>query len=92
MCYNLVPSKYPPQKCDGIRPICGQCTRTNRPDDCEYTNGQGRSKVEILEENIARIDARIFELEHPDVVFGEPVHLYYPYTQPEPGKYIRKIS
>ncbi|KAI0833592.1 hypothetical protein BC628DRAFT_1414358 [Trametes gibbosa] len=55
-------------RCDGIRPICGQCIRTNREIDCEYTDGPGPSPTQVLEEQIARLESRIRELEHPELV------------------------
>ncbi|KAF8916513.1 hypothetical protein CPB85DRAFT_287571 [Mucidula mucida] len=69
-------------RCDGARPICGQCSRSRRPDDCQYTD-QGRSRMEILEESIARVEARIYELENPQVSenIGSPILLHQPYLQ-----------
>ncbi|KAJ7494367.1 hypothetical protein B0H11DRAFT_2277116 [Mycena galericulata] len=61
-CFNCRRRKM---RCDGARPICGQCEKANRPDDCEYTNGQKRARAEILQEDINRVESRIFELEHP---------------------------
>ncbi|KAI0775118.1 hypothetical protein BD413DRAFT_653678 [Trametes elegans] len=55
-------------KCDGIRPVCGQCVRTNREVDCEYTDGPGPSPTQVLEEQITRLESRIRELEHPESV------------------------
>ncbi|KAI0325291.1 hypothetical protein GY45DRAFT_1330474 [Cubamyces sp. BRFM 1775] len=55
-------------RCDGARPICGQCIRTNREIDCEYTDGPGPSPTQVLEEQIARLESRIRELEHPELV------------------------
>ncbi|KAI0636017.1 hypothetical protein C8Q77DRAFT_608668 [Trametes polyzona] len=55
-------------RCDGVRPVCGQCIRTNREIDCEYTDGPGPSPTQILEEQIARLESRIRELEHPELV------------------------
>ncbi|KAF9012985.1 hypothetical protein BDZ89DRAFT_1046866 [Hymenopellis radicata] len=76
-------------RCDGARPVCTPCSHTSTPEDCEYTDKQGRSRSEILEENIARVEARIYELEHPEAASAEPVYLHYPYLQrdpvPEPG-------
>ncbi|KAF9015955.1 hypothetical protein BDZ89DRAFT_1141812 [Hymenopellis radicata] len=71
-------------RCDGARPICGQCSRSRRPDDCQYTD-QGRSRMEILEESIARVEARIHELENPQVSenIGSPILLHQPYLQRE---------
>ena len=54
-----------PQRCDGNQPICGQCDRAGRAEDCEYTTGQERSKVQILEDNISQLEARIQELQNP---------------------------
>ncbi|KAI1796900.1 hypothetical protein LXA43DRAFT_985034 [Ganoderma leucocontextum] len=55
-------------RCDGTRPICGQCTRANREADCEYTDGPGPSPTQMLEDQIARLESRIRELEHPELV------------------------
>ncbi|KAI0367956.1 hypothetical protein BV20DRAFT_1054354 [Pilatotrama ljubarskyi] len=55
-------------RCDGARPVCGQCIRTNREVDCEYTDGPGPSPTQVLEEQIARLESRIRELEHPELV------------------------
>ncbi|TCD67723.1 hypothetical protein EIP91_012022 [Steccherinum ochraceum] len=53
-------------KCDCVRPVCGQCVRFNRERDCEFTDGDQRSRTQILEENIAVLQARLRVLEHPD--------------------------
>ncbi len=66
--------------------MCTPCSRTSTPEDCEYTDKQGRSRSEILEENIARVEARIYELEHPEAAYGEPVYLHYPYLRSDPGE------
>lgn len=50
-------------KCDCARPFCGQCIRFSRERDCEYTDGDQRSRTEILEENIAVLQARVRQLE-----------------------------
>ncbi|KAF8997582.1 hypothetical protein BDQ17DRAFT_1248425 [Cyathus striatus] len=70
-------------RCDGARPVCGQCEHAGRPDDCEYVSGQERSRTQILEENISRLEARIQELQNPNV--GVPgVSLHQPYGGPSP--------
>ncbi|KIY63394.1 hypothetical protein CYLTODRAFT_138144 [Cylindrobasidium torrendii FP15055 ss-10] len=71
-------------RCDGAHPVCGPCSRTTRPTDCEYTDKQGRTRAEILEENIARVEARIFELEHPNAYSHDPIYLHNPYQQQPP--------
>ncbi|KAG0702281.1 hypothetical protein DFH29DRAFT_509309 [Suillus ampliporus] len=68
-------------RCDGNRPICGQCMRANRSDDCEYTDGQRRSRIHMLEEDIARLQARVQELEHPEQT-TPTVALHHPYSSP----------
>ncbi|KAH8105306.1 hypothetical protein BXZ70DRAFT_920252 [Cristinia sonorae] len=52
-------------KCDCVRPVCGQCVRFNREHDCEFTDGDQRSRTQILEENIAALQARLKLLESP---------------------------
>jgi hypothetical protein len=79
---TLLPAEQFSKRCDGVRPICGQCDRANRPDDCEYTDGQGRSRTQILEENISRLEARIQELENPADSMT-PIVLHQPYIQSE---------
>lgn len=64
-------------RCDGARPICGPCIRTNRQADCEYTDGPVRSPTQVLEDNIARLEARIYELENPETITPS-VTLYDP--------------
>ncbi|KAH8103333.1 hypothetical protein BXZ70DRAFT_719990 [Cristinia sonorae] len=61
-----LPCRKRKMKCDGAHPVCYQCTRKGRPDDCEYTNGQGLTRSQMLEENIALLETRIRELENAD--------------------------
>ncbi|KAJ7146419.1 hypothetical protein C8R44DRAFT_656725, partial [Mycena epipterygia] len=70
-------------RCDGRRPVCGQCLRASRSEDCEYTDNQSRSRADILEEDIIRIESRIYELEHPVEAAGSSVFLHHPYKQPQ---------
>ncbi|KAJ7636654.1 Zn(2)-Cys(6) binuclear cluster domain-containing protein [Roridomyces roridus] len=50
-------------KCDGIKPVCGQCSRSpGAADDCEYPL-EGRSRTQQLEETIKKLQSRIGELE-----------------------------
>jgi hypothetical protein len=53
---KTVPGVCLSQRCDGKQPICGQCGRAARAEDCEYTTGQEQSKVQILEGYISRLD------------------------------------
>ncbi|TFY79576.1 hypothetical protein EWM64_g4436 [Hericium alpestre] len=52
-------------RCDGVRPVCNQCANANKHDECAYTDVSTRSRTQILEENIALLQARIQELENP---------------------------
>ena len=67
------------QRCDGQRPYCGQCSLTRRPEDCEYTDRQGRTNTEILEEQFRQLKARIDELERQ--AQEAPVLLHDPYAR-----------
>ncbi|THH33327.1 hypothetical protein EUX98_g840 [Antrodiella citrinella] len=48
-------------KCDGVRPMCAQCVRADEV-ECEYTDG-GLTASQLLEQNVAHLEARIRELE-----------------------------
>lgn len=51
------------QKCDGGRPVCGPCIRSRRETECEYLDGPRPSRKQVLEEQIARLQERVQELE-----------------------------
>ena len=59
-------TRHSSQKCDGQKPICGPCLAHPRDDDCEYTDGPGRSRTKVLEDTVSRLEARLQELEHPE--------------------------
>ncbi|KAK7059371.1 hypothetical protein R3P38DRAFT_2836062 [Favolaschia claudopus] len=65
-------------KCDGIKPVCGTCRKGPRHDDCEYSDGPPRSRTKALEDTVSRLEARLYELEHPESS-TPPVRLYDPY-------------
>ncbi|KAJ3775128.1 Zn(2)-Cys(6) binuclear cluster domain-containing protein [Lentinula raphanica] len=65
-------------KCDGLRPTCTQCLKSARPGDaCEYADS-GRTRTQMLEDNISRLEARIRELEEP--TDEDAVRLHAPYN------------
>ncbi|TFK35228.1 hypothetical protein BDQ12DRAFT_655730 [Crucibulum laeve] len=79
-------------RCDGVHPICGQCDHAGRPDDCEYVVGQERSRTQILEENISRLEARIQELQNPHQA-NPSITLHQPYSHGQPsGRGSRNIA
>ncbi|EEB90774.1 hypothetical protein MPER_10976, partial [Moniliophthora perniciosa FA553] len=52
-------------KCDGVKPTCGPCIRVPKDDPCEFTDGPSRTVM--LQENLARLQARVRELEGDSV-------------------------
>ncbi|EJD07974.1 uncharacterized protein FOMMEDRAFT_150594 [Fomitiporia mediterranea MF3/22] len=66
-------------RCDGARPFCGPCSLTKKPEHCEYTDRQGRTFMEVLEERLRILKTRIRELEEQQR--DEPVLLHNPYPQ-----------
>jgi hypothetical protein len=69
-----------PQKCDGNKPVCGPCRRHPKEDECEYSDGPGRSRTKALEEQVLRLEARLQELENPEATTPS-VKLHDPYAQ-----------
>ncbi|KAJ7030697.1 Zn(2)-Cys(6) binuclear cluster domain-containing protein [Mycena alexandri] len=48
-------------KCDGARPVCGQCTRVPKEDPCEFTDTMSRTQE--LESTVQRLQFRLNELQ-----------------------------
>ncbi|KAF5381717.1 hypothetical protein D9615_005579 [Tricholomella constricta] len=72
-------------KCDGDRPSCGQCARSNGAfEDCEYP-GAGPTHTQMLEDRISHLKNRIRQLENSD----EPsnVALHNPYSRGSPPQF-----
>ncbi|KZT29098.1 hypothetical protein NEOLEDRAFT_1128652 [Neolentinus lepideus HHB14362 ss-1] len=67
-------------RCDGMRPACHQCVRAKKGDVCEYDDGKGKTRTQLLRENIARLEQRIRELEDPEYT-SPSVTLYDPHSQ-----------
>ncbi|EAU91627.1 hypothetical protein CC1G_09309 [Coprinopsis cinerea okayama7 len=53
------------KKCDGVKPACQQCTRAKKAECCEYDDGKGKTRTQLLKETIARLEQRVKELEDP---------------------------
>jgi hypothetical protein len=67
-------------RCDGVKPACQQCSRAKKADCCEYDDGKGKTRTQILRENIARLEQRVRELEDPG--YTSPViTLHNPHLQ-----------
>ncbi|EKM50023.1 uncharacterized protein PHACADRAFT_213794 [Phanerochaete carnosa HHB-10118-sp] len=70
-------------RCDGVRPTCTQCTKANIAADCEYSDA-GPTTSQILERNIAELEARIVEILKGRP--ADPVSLRAPYSGPSTSK------
>jgi len=64
-------------RCDGLKPACQQCTKAKKADGCEYDDGKGKTRTQILRETIVKLEHRIRELEDPEYV-STSVTLYDP--------------
>ncbi|EJD06269.1 uncharacterized protein FOMMEDRAFT_166504 [Fomitiporia mediterranea MF3/22] len=53
-------------KCDATKPVCRQCVKANRAEECDYDDGRQKSRTQILQEKIAKLEDRIRELECAD--------------------------
>lgn len=67
-------------RCDGMKPACHQCIRAKKGDQCEYDDGKGKTRTQLLRENIARLEQRIRELEDPEYT-SPSVTLFDPHSQ-----------
>ncbi|KAK6996989.1 fungal-trans domain-containing protein [Favolaschia claudopus] len=55
-------------RCDGAKPACQQCTRAKKSETCEYDDGKGKTRTQLLRETIVRLEQRVRELEDPDYI------------------------
>ncbi|KAI0674912.1 hypothetical protein C8Q78DRAFT_966041 [Trametes maxima] len=53
-------------RCDGMKPACAQCVRAKKGDACEYDDGKGKTRTQLMREHIARLEMRVRELENPE--------------------------
>lgn len=66
-------------KCDGTKPACQQCVKAKKSDGCEYDDGKGKTRTQLMREHIARLELRIKELESSDKA-SPPVTLFDPHA------------
>ncbi|XP_006461060.1 hypothetical protein AGABI2DRAFT_192596 [Agaricus bisporus var. bisporus H97] len=71
-------------KCDGVKPACQQCVRAKKPDACEYDDGKGKTRTQLMRETILRLERRVRELEDPEYV-SPAVTLYDPHGHSRSG-------
>ena len=67
------------QKCDGAKPACQQCVKAKKAEGCEYDDGKGKTRTQLMREHIARLELRIKELETSDKA-SPPVTLFDPHA------------
>lgn len=68
------------KRCDGGTP-CKHChIAIGGPLECEYVGPGGQSESQILEQDIARLEQRIYDLEHPEEYEANLVLLHMPYV------------
>ena len=67
------------QKCDGTKPACQQCVKAKKSEGCEYDDGKGKTRTQLMREHIARLESRIKELESSDKA-SPPVTLFDPHA------------
>ena len=67
------------QKCDGAKPACQQCTKAKKGDGCEYDDGKGKTRTQLMREHIARLESRIKELETSEQT-SPPITLFDPHV------------
>ncbi|KAJ7583651.1 Zn(2)-Cys(6) binuclear cluster domain-containing protein [Mycena floridula] len=65
-------------KCDGIKPVCTPCSTSSETfRDCEYSDS-GFTRTQLLEEQIAVLEARLEQLERPE---ADSLTLHNPYAE-----------
>ncbi|EJD02547.1 uncharacterized protein FOMMEDRAFT_168970 [Fomitiporia mediterranea MF3/22] len=76
-------------RCDGARPVCTQCATNGRELDCEYTDGFGPTRTEILQEYLARLQSRVQVLEtsHAQRAFPRTGQQSYPQLTVQPSSH-----
>ncbi|KAG6831577.1 hypothetical protein H0H87_004796 [Tephrocybe sp. NHM501043] len=78
-CHNSIINR-----CDGNKPACQQCVRAKKGEACEYDDGKGKTRTQLLREHIARLEQRIRELEDPEYI-SPAVVLYDPHENSRSG-------
>ncbi|KAI0345051.1 hypothetical protein BDW22DRAFT_990093 [Trametopsis cervina] len=51
-------------RCDGVRPVCSQCSKAHRETDCQYQDKKQVSRTEMLRAKVKRLEERLRSLEN----------------------------
>lgn len=65
-------------RCDGAKPVCGNCVRSNVASECGYNDEPPPDSVSGLQRQIARLENRIASLINPSFT---PITLHDPYER-----------
>ncbi|KAI0338286.1 hypothetical protein BDW22DRAFT_1409640 [Trametopsis cervina] len=76
-------------KCDGAKPACQQCVRAKKSEACEYDDGKGKTRTQLMREHIQQLELRIKELESTDYRHSPSVTLFDPHA---PSPYLSESS
>lgn len=71
-------------RCDGAKPACQQCIRAKKTDSCEYDDGRGKTRTQLLRETISKLENRIRELEDPEYI-SSSIALFDPHLPSRSG-------
>ncbi len=52
------------QRCDGAHPVCKQCVKSHREDQCVYGDAKRKSRTQQLREKVTTLQDRVHELEY----------------------------
>ncbi|KAI0088107.1 hypothetical protein BDY19DRAFT_994517 [Irpex rosettiformis] len=67
-------------KCDGTKPACQQCVRAKKAEGCEYDDGKGKTRTQLMREHIQQLEQRIKELESSDRRNSPSITLFDPHA------------
>ncbi|KAI0694279.1 hypothetical protein BC835DRAFT_1415426 [Cytidiella melzeri] len=76
-------------KCDGSKPACQQCVKAKKADGCEYDDGKGKTRTQLMREHIQQLEQRIKELEGTEHRHSSSVTLFDPHA---PSPYLSESS
>lgn len=74
------------QRCDGQKPKCSPCLKSQTFNDCEYKRSLGISDIQSLENQVSALEARLKDHESGEVTI--PQTKVYLYTAPSSGRNI----
>ncbi|ESK97143.1 hypothetical protein Moror_6364 [Moniliophthora roreri MCA 2997] len=78
-------------RCDGQLPACRRCVAGGHGEDCEYDTSSGTTRIQLLEQQIAQLEAKLRKLQ--DSADHDPVtDIQIPGRTPGPSKSAPRAS